>query len=1467
MREPGRAFNHIMNVRPARFLLVVALAAVEVAACDHARAQSRAYLYSYGSEVQTPGHRIELTYGTDTGNPPIAVRVYRISGDAYVTALRGRRDLDGSIVDGAPQVASGKSLAAKSDDWNRKVVLDALPVGTYAIVAKTADARTVNLLDVTTLGIAQASAYARDGVSLYVPIDIRTFNRYGGGVTLTLVDDTGRRDVPVENGIGRAAPASTSSAVMVARGSDGSLAAYVPYSYASQQMQAGYVQTDRPVYRPGDTIALRAIVRDGNIGAYRLPKGSLHVRVQAPDGSDVLNRDVPVSAFGSVSASLRLPDDAATGSYTATIGNGLVKNIVVAAYKKPEYELDFDRPPSNAIGGDPVGLTVVAKYFFGRPAGGMKLHYTVYSEPHWYDEWWGPYGEIAQSDRLWERGGRNVLSSGDTTTGDDGRATLPIATTRAKEDTDLSIQVDGRDASGRTVTTSTDLLVTAAAFRLQLESDEWFGQARTEQTVRVHARTYDGDTARPNVPVHVEFAGRRWVDDKEVTTSRQRFDVTTDAKGDASIRWTPPADGDYVATATAADENGRTATGLTYVWELGANDESWLAPIERPMLVASRSTVAPGSRATFVVAVPKRGRDVIVMSTTDRIASAQIVHVNGTAAEVSVDVPSDAPTLNATAMLPNENGVEFAYATIKVHPAARALLVSISPSKRRYLPGENARFAVRVTDANGKPQRTELGIGVVDESTYAVQADDSGSPLDSLYGGSAYVYGNASWFRPNREVEKVETAREATVAPAGAPAPQNSQPQAQVRSNFLDTAYWSPSVVTGDDGRATIAFAWPDNLTTWRATGIGVTVDGDVGKGTGSALVTKDFLVRLETPRFLRAGDRSTLVGIAQGRRGHPDVRMRLDAGALAKDPFDAALTLDRFQSASASWPVVAPGVGSTPLELSGTDGELSDAMRLPLPLEAGTAAEHRRDAGSAATRPTFVVHVPPGYLGGAVHVTLAPSLVAELVQNQRLLDVYPYYCTEQTMSTSLPAVFIGRVLREAHLKPPGDLDVETIVAHAVARLGQLQHEDGSWGWWEYDDAHPFMTAYAMYGLAEFRKDGYVVPNATFDRGVDNLVSQLANADTDTLAFWGGAQPGSEWNTRAFMLFALADAAPGRVDRNLLEKTAAHAGELNPYAIAVLGLAEHWLGNDDAARRLLAELDKRSVTNGPFRFWRGDSWHYRWEDDPIETTAYALRLELAMGAGRARIDEIVNFLRSQRRGDWWYTTKDTAAAVYALSEAIRPDSSEFTPDETVRVLVDGREIRSLHVTTAVLDASDASTVVPQSLVHDGTRITLERAGRGALYWASDAIRYVPADARSLSDDANYRGVPSLEVRRSYQLRHSGPWRVGDEIVVTVAMRAHGEVQYVALEDPFPAGAEHQPDQGRADDDSWSGIQLFDDRAVFFADRLDAREWVTVRYTLRATVPGTYAAPAPTIYAMYGPPVSALGKSETVRILP
>jgi len=81
---------------------------------------------------------------------------------------------------------------------------------------------------------------------------------------------------------------------------------------------------------------------------------------------------------------------------------------------------------------------------------------------------------------------------------------------------------------------------------------------------------------------------------------------------------------------------------------------------------------------------------------------------------------------------------------------------------------------------------------------------------------------------------------------------------------------------------------------------------------------------------------------------------------------------------------------------------------------------------------------------------------------------------------------------------------------------------------------------------------------------------------------------------------------------------------------------------------------------------------------------------------------------------------------------------------------------------------------------------------------------------------------------------------------------------------MPAGLEYQPRQHESGD-NWSGLQFFDDRVLFFADQMGRGSPLHFRYTLRATTAGTFAAPAPSAYAMYGPPVTSSGLSATVTI--
>ncbi|MBV9271825.1 MAG: hypothetical protein JO165_12075, partial [Candidatus Eremiobacteraeota bacterium] len=478
----------------------------------------------------------------------------------------------------------------------------------------------------------------------------------------------------------------------------------------------------------------------------------------------------------------------------------------------------------------------------------------------------------------------------------------------------------------------------------------------------------------------------------------------------------------------------------------------------------------------------------------------------------------------------------------------------------------------------------------------------------------------------------------------------------------------------------------------------------------------------------------------------------------------------------------------------------------------------------------------------------------------------YPYYCTEQTMSAALPAIFVNDAAKREGLQVPSDIQPAEIVRRAIARLSELQHSDGSWGWWETDRGHPFMTAYALYGLSQMRDAGFDVPKTLIERGEGSLLTQLQGGG-DTLRFWGGAQPGSEWNTKAFMLYSLANADPNGMDRAALDATFAHAANLNSYAVAVLGLALHRMHDDDRGRQLLDILRTRASRNEAYQYWLGQGWHYAWEDDPIETTAYALRLYAEVAPNDTAIPKIVNFLRVEQHGNWWYTTKDTAAAIYALSEVERGEGGQ--PNERVDVAVNGTVVASRSIRTAVLGRNDAEIAIPAKLLRDGTRITLTRTGKGLVYWASDWTRYAPWTENSVQDRSRsllarlFPAMPPLSVKRSYTTAH-GTWNVGDEVAVNLQVTARDRTEYIAIEDPFPAGVEYLPEQGRGDV-SWNGAQFFDDRAVFFVDYLGAGETFQMRYTFRITTPGRYSAPPPVAYAMYGPPVSAVGRGEHVLI--
>jgi hypothetical protein len=84
-------------------------------------------------------------------------------------------------------------------------------------------------------------------------------------------------------------------------------------------------------------------------------------------------------------------------------------------------------------------------------------------------------------------------------------------------------------------------------------------------------------------------------------------------------------------------------------------------------------------------------------------------------------------------------------------------------------------------------------------------------------------------------------------------------PAAELRSDFAETAFWQPHLLTGPDGTASIEFTVPDSVTSWNVWVHAVTRDLRSGALHKEARSVKDLMVRPYVPRFLREGDRAVM--------------------------------------------------------------------------------------------------------------------------------------------------------------------------------------------------------------------------------------------------------------------------------------------------------------------------------------------------------------------------------------------------------------------------------------------------------------------------------------------------------------------------------------------------------------------------------------------------------------------------------
>ncbi|MGE5413212.1 MAG: alpha-2-macroglobulin family protein, partial [Syntrophomonadaceae bacterium] len=277
-------------------------------------------------------------------------------------------------------------------------------------------------------------------------------------------------------------------------------------------------------------------------------------------------------------------------------------------------------------------------------------------------------------------------------------------------------------------------------------------------------------------------------------------------------------------------------------------------------------------------------------------------------------------------------------------------------------------------------------------------------------------------------------------APASEPPPERgpvvtgeAPPPPALRSDFSETGFWKPRLLTDADGSAVIEFQVPDSVTSWNVWVHAITRDLKAGSVHRETRSVKDLMVRPYVPRFLRESDRGELEVVVNNASDRPM------SGTVALDILDAetnhsalaefgltpatasqAFTAAAGGGANATFSLDAPKrVGTFAIKATAVAGDFSDGELRPVPVLPGRMqlSQSRFAALSGGEARTLAFEDmaksdDPSRVDEQLVVTIDAQLFHSVLAALPYLVNYPYECTEQTLNRFVSTGIVASLFR-----------------------------------------------------------------------------------------------------------------------------------------------------------------------------------------------------------------------------------------------------------------------------------------------------------------------------------------------------------------------------------------------------------------------------------------------------------------------
>lgn len=671
-----------------------------------------------------------------------------------------------------------------------------------------------------------------------------------------------------------------------------------------------------------------------------------------------------------------------------------------------------------------------------------------------------------------------------------------------------------------------------------------------------------------------------------------------------------------------------------------------------------------------------------------------------------------------------------------------------------------------------------------------------------------------------------------------------------VRSDFTETLYWHPMLVTDAGGRAVVRFDLSDAVTTFRVSADAHGDGGRIGSGQGEIVSRIPFNLEPKLPLEVTAGDRIELpVAVANDSSESLPIELSLETGPLVRLEGEPRHRLELAAGKRGRKHFTLDVVGERgdgELTVRGLGGRLSDAVRRSLSVvPPGFPASHSY-SGTLEGKQELVVNLPDDWVPGSMEVSLNvfPSSLADLQKGLEGMLREPTGCFEQASTANYPNVLSLDFLETNGIAQPEiTRRSRELLAQGYARLTGYESPTKGYEWFGGDPGHEALTA---YGLMQFRDMArvYEVDQAMIERTAEWLLARRDGRggyqrNAKALDSFGSAPQDI---TDAYITWALSESGQEGIEAEIKHAVAQAAKSDDPYLIA-LAAASALNGKQEAeGRKLLDKLKQLQAEDGRLEGKNGSITRSGGLSLAIETTALAAIGWMKAPEYAGEVRRAIQWIIDHREGSGSFgSTQATILALKAIIEDARSSRRPVSEGELIvrreETVVRKQQIIAGQVETISIDGLEGK------LEPGENRLAIELTGENRMPYVLD-VAY--RSQQPASDD----GCP---VRLSTKLAQS---RVvaGQTVALTADVENitdEGQPMTVAILG-LPAGLEVRPDQ-LEDLKKARTIDYYETRArevICYWRSLAPKQKVAVKLDLVAAVPGRYTGPASRAYLYY-----------------